>query len=130
MAKQTNSRHKTDNAQIAESLSTMNVLNGKLMAYYAQAGQSALMNAVKMNQELLRFAGERFQADVEVLQTMSHCANWSELADCQTDFARMTTEAYEAELSKLMRMGSDATSETLKPLQDAVETGVEAQAAE
>jgi len=130
MAKQTNSQHKTDNAQIAESLSTMNELNGKLMACYAQAGQSALMNAVKMNQELLRFAGERFQADVQVLQTMSHCANWSELADCQTDFARTTTEAYEAELSKLMRMGSDATSETLKPLQDAVETGVVAQAAD
>jgi hypothetical protein len=130
MAKQTISQHKTGDPQIAESLSTMNVLNGKLMAYYAEAGQTALMNAVKMNQELMRFAGERFQADVQALQTMSRCANWSELADCQTDFARKTTEAYEAELSKLMRMGSDATSETLQPLRHAAETGAEAQATE
>ena len=130
MAKPTVSQLKAGNPKITESLSTMNVLNGRLMACYARAGQTALMNAVKMNQELMRFAGERFQADVQALQAMSRCSNWNELADCQSDFARTVTQAYEAELSKLMSMGSDATSQTLKPLQEAVDTAVDAQAAE
>jgi hypothetical protein len=125
MAKQTISQLRTNGTKITESLSDMNMFNGRLMACYARAGQSAFMNAFKMNQEILRFAGERFQADVQALQTLSRCANWTELADCQTDFARMTTEAYEAEMSKLMSMGSDATNATLKPLQDAVETTVQ-----
>jgi hypothetical protein len=122
MAKQTISQLKTDNAKITEPLNGMNMLNGKLMACYARAGQTALMNAVKMNQEILRFAGERFQADVHALQTMSRCTNWTEFTDCQTDFARTVTEAYETEVSRLMTMGTDATNATLKPLQDAVET--------
>ena len=130
MAKQSVSQLKTSNAKITESLSTMNMLNGRLMSCYARAGQTALMNAVKLNQEIMRFAGERFQAEVQAFQALSRCANWTELADCQTDFTRTATEAYEAELSKLMSMGSDATSETLKPLQDAMETAAEAQAAE
>ena len=132
MARQSTSQLKSGSVKITESLSTMNGLNGKLMACYARVGQTAFMNAVKMNQELMRFAGERFQADFRAFQAMSRCANWTELADCQTDFARTATEAYEAELSKLMSMGSDATSDTLKPLQEAAETAadVPAQAAE
>ncbi len=125
MTKQTTSQFKTNGTKITESLSDMNMFNSRLAACYARAGQSVFMNAFKMNQEILRFAGERFQADVQALQTLSRCANWTELADYQTDFARTTTEAYEAELSKLMSMGSDATTETMKPLQDAVETTVQ-----
>jgi hypothetical protein len=126
MAKQTISQLKTNGTKITESLSDMNMFNGRLVACCARAGQSAFVNAFKMNQEILRFAGERFQADVQAMQTLSRCANWTELADCQTDFARTVTEAYETELSRLMSMGSDATNETLKPLQDAVETAVQA----
>jgi hypothetical protein len=122
MAKQTFSRLTADSARITEPLTSMNMMNGKLMACYARAGQTAFMNAVKMNQELLRFAGERFQADVAAFQTLARCTSWNELADCQTDFARTATEAYETELSKLMAMGSDATNETLKPLQETMET--------
>jgi len=125
MARQTTSPLKSGSAKITESLSTMNGLNGKLMACYASAGQTAFMNAVKMNQEIMRFASERFQADV---QAMARCTNWNEMADYQTDFARTVTQAYEAEMSKLMAMGSEATSETLKPLQEAAETAVETQA--
>jgi len=128
MARQTTSPLRSGSAKITESLSTMNGLNGKLMACYARAGQTAFMNAVKMNQEIMRFAGERFQADVQALQAMARCTNWNEMADYQTDFARTVTQAYEAEMSKLMAMGSEATSETLKPLQEAAETAVETQA--
>ena len=123
MAKQNGSQQTIDSNPITGPFFNTTMLNGDLMSRYAEAGQAAFLTAVKMNQELLRFAGERFQADIAAFQTLSQCTNWTELADCQSAFARTATEAYEAELSKLMNMGSDATNAALKPLQETVASG-------
>ena len=93
--------------------------NGKLMECYMRAGQSLFMNAVKLNQEMLRFASERFRADVRAMQALSRCKDWSEIAGCQSEFAQSAAEAYQSEASKLTKLGTEATAATLKPLEEA-----------
>lgn len=98
------------------------MFNGKFMECYVRAGQSFLTSAVSLNQEVLRFANERFRADVKALQALSRCKDWSEVAGCQSAFAQSAAEAYQAEASKLAKLGTAATAATLKPLEDAAKT--------
>lgn len=107
----------------------MTMFNGKLAESYTRAGQAFVANAFKFNQEILRFATERFQADIQAMESFSRCKNWSEVASCQTDYTRLAAEAYEKEVTKLAELGNDATNEALEPLRDAVEkiSEVEAQ---
>jgi len=129
MTKQEIKHSRRTDTNITGALAGMSVYNGKLLDCYARAGQTFFMNAFKLNQEILRFTGERFQADLRALQALCRCGNWNEVADCQTAFARTAAESYETEMSKLATMSTDATSATLKPLQEAAETLSDGQAA-
>ena len=96
--------------------------NGKLMECYVRAGQGFVTSAATLNREMMRFAGERFRADVKALQALSRCKDWSELAQCQSAYARSAAEAYQAEASKLTKLGTEAATSALKPLEEAAET--------
>lgn len=97
-------------------------INGSIVGAYVQASQAILENAYTLNQEMLRFAGERFQADVAALQTLSQCTNWEEMAGVQSKFTRTATEAYQAEIAKLTARSSDAISAAWQPLQETAKT--------
>ena len=94
-------------------------LGGCMFQAYLQATQELLENAVAFNQELTRFAGERFRADMQAFQAFAQCANWSGLAAFQSDFAQTAVKAYQNEFSKLMERNSAAMTGTCKPILDA-----------
>ncbi len=80
----------------------MTALNGNLFSAYAQASQAFFENAVALNQEMSRFANERLQADVQLLQKLSKCKNMEEVVSVEFDFSRLAAEADLAEMPKLM----------------------------
>jgi hypothetical protein len=83
-------------------LAGMAGFSGRLFKAYVQGTQAFLVSAFALNQEMLRFAGERFRADMEVLQILPQCANWQDIAELQSIFARSAAETCQGELSKLM----------------------------
>ncbi|MCH7996029.1 MAG: phasin family protein, partial [Planctomycetes bacterium] len=112
MTKQVNKAAKSLDVDIPDPFAGMAGLNGSMFEIYAQTGQAILENAFALNQEMMRFAGERFQADVEAVQTLSQCTNWQDMAEFQSNFTRSAAEVYQAEISKLMERGMEATAAT------------------
>jgi hypothetical protein len=128
MAKQTNKSFGNPAYGMPRGMNGMTLFDGKLAECYMRASQAMFMNAFKFNQEVLRFATERFQADIRALQSLSRCANLTEVASCQSEFARKTAEAYEKEMTTLAELGTSATEATLEPLRDAAEKMADAPA--
>lgn len=121
MAKQPHKHGSFSHITLPGGLSGLAMFDGKLAECYARAGQAFITNAFRFNQEILRFATERFNADIEAVQSLARCNNWSEVANCQTSYARLAAEAYEKEARKLTEFGTDTTTETLAPLREAAE---------
>jgi len=78
--------------------------NSDLFPNYSQAHRAFLENAVAINQEMMRFAQERLQADAQLLQELPKCTNWEQTTTVQSDFARAASDAYMREMPKLMSM--------------------------
>ena len=91
-------------------LAGMAGFSGSLFEAYVQGSQAFLGSAFALNQEMLRFAGERFRADMKVLQILPQCANWQDIADRQSIFARLAAETYQGELFKLMERSTMVTT--------------------
>lgn len=85
--------------------------NSDMAESCARASQAIYENAVSMNQEIVRFAGERFQKDVAALQAMSGCTNWLDAVALQSNFFQSATDAYQTEIKKLWEQGTQAASE-------------------
>lgn len=100
-------------------------VNSSIVDAYVRASQAVLENAFSMNQEMMRFAGERLQADMAALKTLSECTNWQDMAGFQSDFARSAAEAYQAEIAKLTARSTDAINAAWQPLQETAKTFVE-----
>lgn len=122
MTKQADKPAKGFDMNMAAPFAGMANFNEGILGAYAQAGKALLENAVSMNQELMRFAGERFQADVEALQKLTQCRNVQEMAEFQSSFAKSAAEAYQAEVARLTEQSTQATTAALKPLSDTVKT--------
>ena len=97
-------------------------INGTMVDAYVQASQAILENTFTLNQEMMRFAGERFQADMAALQALSQCTNWQDMAGFQSDFTRSAAEAYQAEIAKLTARSTAAINAAWQPLQDTANT--------
>ena len=95
--------------------------NGALAESYAQAGRMLVENAVNMNQEIVRFAGERLQTDLATLQAMMRCANLNDAIAVQTEFVQSAVKAYQTELGKLWEQGAQTTAEASEALGNATE---------
>ncbi len=74
---------------------------GALFPAYAQMCQSVIGNALAFNQEVMRFANERVQANAQLLRDLPQCAKWENAISVQSDFARSATSAYAAEMPRL-----------------------------
>jgi hypothetical protein len=97
-------------------------MNGSLIKSYVGASQKILQGAVGLNQEMMRFAGERLEADMEALQQLSQCTNWPAFMNFQSSFARSAVEAYQNEMTKLADLTSKATAATWQPLYQLAKT--------
>jgi hypothetical protein len=104
--------------ETALSMTDAAEMNGTLVKSYVGASQKILEGAVGFNQEIMRFAGERLEADMEALQQLSQCTNWPAFMNFQSTFARSAVEAYQNEMSKLAELTSKATAATWQPLYD------------
>ncbi len=94
----------------------MPTFNGNLFSAYAHVSQTLLESAAALNQEIARFANERLEADAQLLQRLPRCTNWEDTVGVQTDFARAASEAYSAEIPKLMEKGSQCCAAALAPI--------------
>jgi hypothetical protein len=93
-------------------------LNGTMFEAYARAGQAIMQTAFAMNQELVRFASERFKAEMEGFQTLTKCKDWKEVSNVQSEFMQTAMATYQAETSKLMEQSMEASTAAWKPLSD------------
>jgi hypothetical protein len=98
-------------------------LNGSLINSYVGASQKILEGAVGLNQEMMRFAGERLEADMEAFQQLCQCTNWPAFMNFQSSFAHSALEAYQSEMTKLADLTSKTTTATWEPLYDLAKGG-------
>lgn len=105
-------------AQFAE----METLNANAFDAYLRTSRAILENTAALNQEMVRFAGERFKADLEALQTLPGYTNVQGVMTFQSEFMRKTAEAYQAEFSKLMQQSTEAASTMFEPLIESVKS--------
>jgi len=100
----------------------MEGLNASAFDAYIRTSRAILENTAALNQEMVRFAGERFKADLEALQTLPGYTNVQGVMSFQSEFMRKTAEAYQAEFSKLMQQSTEAASTMFEPLIESVKT--------
>jgi len=124
MTKESKKATKQSGAHTPAPLTAMPGLDVEVFEAYFRAGQTAFESAVALNEELMRFAGERLQADIDALKTLPRCANWQEMASAQSDFMTTAAEAYQVEASKLLARGLEAATSINQPLQGAAMAGV------
>jgi len=95
--------------------------NNDVFRAYLNTSRAILESAAALNQEMVRFAGERFQADLEAIQALPGYTNVQGVVSFQSDFMRKAAEAYQTEFSKLMQQSTDAVSTAFEPLIETVE---------
>ena len=100
----------------------MEDFNASAFDAYLRTSRAILENTAALNQEMMRFAGERFQVDLEALQTLPGYTNVQGVMTFQTEFMRKAAEAYQAEFSKLMQQSTEAASTMFEPLIESVKS--------
>jgi hypothetical protein len=101
MAKKTEKVSMKFDTNAVPAFATVTDFYGSFFESYARAGQVFFENAFGLNQEIARFAGSRFQADMDAFRTLGQCSDWQELLNLQSNFSRSATEAYLAEMPEL-----------------------------
>jgi hypothetical protein len=94
----------------------MGEFNDNIFEAYVRTSKAILESAAALNQEMVRFAGERYQADLEAIQTLPNYTNVQGVVDFQSEFMRKAAEAYQTEFSKLMQQSADAASTVFEPM--------------
>lgn len=74
---------------------------GAMFPAYARTYQAVFRNAAAFNQEVMRFANERLQANAQLLRELPRCTQWENAISVQSDFVRSASNAYAAEMPRL-----------------------------
>jgi hypothetical protein len=106
----------TDELPYSVPFMEMGEFNENFFEAYVRTSQAILESAAALNQEMVRFAGERYQADLEAIQTLPGYTNVQGVVNFQSEFMRKTAEAYQTEFSKLMQQSADAASTVFEPM--------------
>lgn len=106
----------TDELPYSVPFMEMGEFNDNVFEAYVRTSQAILESAAALNQEMVRFAGERYQADLEAIQTLPNYTNVQGVVDFQSEFMRKAAEAYQTEFSKLMQQSADAASTVFEPM--------------
>ena len=113
-----------DEPPFAVPFAEMGDFNAGAFDAYIRTSQAIFENAAALNMEMVRFAGERFQADLEALQTLPGYTNVQGVVSFQSDFMRKAAEAYQTEFSKLMQQSTEAASTMFEPLIESAKNSV------
>lgn len=99
----------------------LSVFNGTILAAYAQAGQTLLIRAVELNQEMIRFAGERLEANARMWQGLPTTTTWERMVEIQSEFLRGAADAYLNEVPRLTEQAARTCSAMWEPVLDSAE---------
>jgi len=118
MAKHTSQSTAALPAFMAPDLEQISRLNAGGIETLMHSG-NALMKAVgELNNELLGFTKQRFDAGLAVSQSLAKCKTVQAAMEVQMDFARTEAQIYLDEARKIMELTTQAAMNGLKPLQE------------
>jgi hypothetical protein len=116
MATDTSKHGKAAPAEADEQLDRLNAAGGAAADAMIQCTQACLDGLTQINGEVFGFVNDRLRRDADLGQSLARCGNWAEAASLQQDWARRTMQDYFAESSKLLRLMSKATLDSLEPV--------------
>ena len=111
-------------AAAAEQLTRVGALTGSMTNSVTYATQAYLDGATKLNSEMIGFLGDRWRRDVDFVQSLARCENWTEAAALRQDWAHRAAQDYFAEATKLFRLASKSALGTWDPLLQQVASNV------
>lgn len=100
--------------------------NSNMISAYAKASQEFFENALTLNQEMMRFATERLEANAHVLQELPKCGSWDRALTVQSEFARSSAEACFAEMPLLTEQAARTCTALWAPVLESVQSVPEA----
>lgn len=77
------------------------------------AGAAMLEGLTKAQTEISDFVTERIRQDVETQAEMLRCRTLDDVRDLQTRFFKTAVDQYAAEMSRLMKISTDAMQQSL-----------------
>ena len=105
---QASTRKKTNgNGQSATAdFASMFAENGRTFEAVAEANKALMQGWSDINQELMRFFGERFKQDMDCTQSLMGCSRPEEFIEVQRGFMEQAMRDYWTEAEKLMTMAN------------------------
>lgn len=92
--------------------------NGKTFEAMAEANKAMMQGWSDMNQELMRFFGERFKQDMDCTQSLMGCSRPEEFMDVQRGFMEQAMRDYWAEAEKLMIIANGMARNGWAPVEE------------
>ena len=108
-------------ASMPDPFPGMAVVNENFFESYVRSGQVFFESAFNLNQELMRFASDRFQADAEAFQTLARCTNVQDMVGCQSKFTQSMADAYLTEIPKMTEQAARTYTAMWAPVFESAE---------
>lgn len=92
--------------------------NGEHVTAVMSAGEAMFNGLTEMHQEMMDFAGQRLQADMECAEDFTKASSPEELFEKQCSFARRASQHYAEETSKLIGMMARIQQSCWAPMEE------------
>ncbi len=92
--------------------------NGKTFEAVAEANKALMQGWTDINQELMRFFGERFKQDMTCTQSLMGCTRPEDFIDIQRGFMEQAMRDYWTEAEKLMNMATGMARHGWAPVEE------------
>lgn len=100
MTKTTSKTTESQGASSASPRAEFSAFGDELFSSYAEASKSFFEGVMALNEEVIRFANERFEASARLFQDLPACRDWQEAASLHSEFAQSETDAYRTAVPK------------------------------
>lgn len=105
-----------------DEATTMNKANVDAVV---QASSIAAKGVENLNREMMGFAQQRIEANVDLAKRMMSAKTLREFFDAQTDFARQNFDTFVAESAKMTELAVKVSNEAMEPIQSQTNKTVE-----
>jgi phasin family protein len=105
-----------------DEASTMNKANVDAVV---QASSNAAKGVENLNREMMGFAQQRIEANVDLAKRMMSAKTLREFFDAQSDFARQNFDTFVAESAKMTELAVKVSNEAMEPIQTQTNKTVE-----
>ena len=92
--------------------------NGRALEAVAEANKALMQGWSDINQELMRFFGERFKQDMDCTQSLMGCSRPEEFIDVHRGFMEQAMRDYWAEAETLMNMANGMARNGWAPVEE------------